>query len=130
MKKNGLKFAVLLASLFVQNTASAVAPTSQGRLVVFADKKSGDFKTDKSIKIGTSETIENLKLLESDKNVHACFVGSAAAIRPIVDTMISNSEKDLKLETFKTEGAQSSIFIDITSEESKSSYLRLKIDPC
>ena len=132
--KLSIRLAVLVASLLFQNMALALAPDS-GRLVVFADKKDGEFKTDKSIKVGTSESLQGLKLVQSDQKIHACFVGTAESIKPILNTMISNSNKvehkeDLKLKTFTSEGTKSPIDIDITSEENKSSYIRLKIDPC
>jgi hypothetical protein len=136
MKKTITIQLILLAlSMTVQSFANAETAPSNGRLVVFADKKIGEFKTDKSIRDGTSANLNDLKLVQTDqKNIHACFIGSSDAIKPILNAMIANTNKDeangaLKLKTFSTDGAQSSIHIEIISG-SKTSYLALQIDPC
>jgi hypothetical protein len=131
MKKIGIRLSLMILSLIFQNTSLAAVPPSKGRIVIFADKKVGEFKTDKTLRDGTTENLENLKLVQTDqKNVHACFVGTSDAIKPILNTMIANSKSDLKLKTFATEGAQSSIHVQVISGEAKDSYLDLKIDPC
>jgi hypothetical protein len=131
MKNIGIRLALLAASLLFQNTAFALVAPSKGRLVVFADKKIGDFKIDKSIRDGTNESLDNLKLVQTDaKNIHACFVGSSDDIKPILNTMISNTSSNLKLKTFSTQGTQSPIHVEVISGEGQASYLDLKIDPC
>ena len=136
IKKISLRLALAALCLIFQNTASAAVPQSKGRIVVFADKKVGDFQADKSIRDGTSESLNHLKLAQTDqKNIHACFVGSSEDIKPILNTMISNSNKDggnegLKLKTFATDKTESSIHVQVISDDSKDLYLDLKLGPC
>jgi hypothetical protein len=131
IKTIGLRLGLLTLSLLFQNTSSAAVPPTKSRIVVFADKKTGEFKADKTIRTDTTESLENLKLVQTDqKNVHACFVGSSADIKPILNTMISNTNKDLTLKSFSTQGTQSPIHIEVMSDQGKAPYLTLNIDPC
>lgn len=108
---------------------------NNGRIVVFADKKEGDLKTDKSLKIGTSEGVDGLKMVETTNGVHACFIGTADVARQIVSNMVLNSNKatenqDLILKNFQTTEDQSSIQIEILSNAKKTPYIQVKIDHC
>jgi hypothetical protein len=124
--------ALVLATLVLE--AAALAAPSTGRIVVFSDKKVGTFKTDKSVREGTEEKLDSLKLVGTDQSVHACFIGSADSIKSILGDMIANSNKTekspLSLKTFSTTSGQPSINVEVTAESSKISYLQLKIDPC
>jgi hypothetical protein len=134
MKMTQLTALMILISFAAQGVAFAQG-ASKGRIVVFADKKEGIFKTDKSIRPGSNENLEDLKSVGS-LGIHACFIGTPQDVKPILNTMITNENKfskadeTLKLSAFVTKDGSQSINLEISSDVQKSVYLKLKIDPC
>lgn len=132
---NKFMVSAMTALMTFLTAAPALSSTAKkDRLVVFADKKVGDFKTDKAFRPGTSDDLEYLKLVGQDKGVHACFIGSPDNIKPIVNGMVENSNKSgnesLHLSTFETDGKRSSSIRLQISEPNKAVYLQMSIDPC
>ena len=124
---------ILITALFASMTFGSTP--KKDRLVVFADKKEGEFKTDRAIRPGTTDNLEYLKLVGEEKGVHACYVGNPENIKPIVNGMVVNSNKSkndgLKLSTFETKKSDdSSIQLEIISDPKKSVYIKMKIGPC
>ncbi len=126
MKKVSL---VLVALIMV----AAASPAPKGRIVVFGDKKTGALKTDVSIKVGTLDDLKNLKLVETEKGVHACFVGNKESIKPLVESMITSANKtegqdELTIKNFEVSKG-SLINLEVMSRDAKP-YLHLNIGPC
>jgi hypothetical protein len=132
MKKTIFVF-VALASFLNTAYAAQMTPPKLGRIVVFGDKKEGVFKSDLSIKVGTGNDLKTLKLAESQKGVHACFVGDKNSIKPIFDNMIASAntvatDDGLTIKSLET-SKNASIQVEVISHDSKT-YLQLNLGPC
>ena len=128
-------FQALLSVTCLGNT-QAQTHADKGRIVIFSDLKSGDFKSDIAIKEGTNQTLNPLMQSFLHPNVHTCFRGPVTSIKPLVDSLVANTNKangnqDLRLESFSATGdGHQTIRATITSESARSSVVNFTLDPC
>ena len=131
--KNSIFVLMTLTTLNFLANGVAAPIVKKGHIVVFNDKKDGNFKNDLSIKTGTWSDLKNLKMAENQKGIHACFVGNKESIQPLVENMVTNANvanggEHLILKSFEV-SKNASIQVQVISQDQKT-YLQLNIGPC
>ena len=133
MKNIFLALSAVATILSSVNVVASTSPLQKGHLVVFDDKKEGEFKNDLSIRTGTWNDLKSLKLAEKHNGVHTCFVGNKNSIHSLVQNMVTSanledSSNTLSIKNF-TATKDVSIQVQVISQDLKT-YLNLNIGPC